>query len=186
MAQTKISAAPTSKLRKVSEHHRAFTLLELLVVLAISVALAASVAVNMAGPYGRARAEQSIAELISWLSRIRESASHQSSSCRIQIDLSQGFLQQRTNSERACRPFMLPEYLRIKSIRFADRISDCGIVTIPLTTLGCTPSFALELVSSSGKSQWLFIVGGSGQILQLTPEEFAHVFKWLAPRPDTG
>ena len=80
------------------------------------------------------------------------------------------------------RSFQLPDEYRLEQLWLPDRKVLDGQATVACSSHGQTPSYALQVIDSEKDSQWLLIVGLTGQTLKIEDEEeLEAIFAMLNP-----
>src|SRR5688572_27736880 len=118
----------------------AFTLIELMAVLAIIALLSTAAVLTFAAPLGRARTADAIASVRSVDAYTRQSAVRFNRPSQILIDLDA-----QTITRTSADALYLPTTLRVTEVRLPARRHTTGQVRIPCTAAGFTPTYALHL-----------------------------------------
>lgn len=198
------NSSGTSKLARVPS--AAFTLLEMLIVLALASILATVAAVCFAGAYHSARASD-VADQVARYDRLAREASRRfGRPGRLTFDLDQGVVSrtsavasaaaesgsERQRDERLDGSGAAPAALhllagfRIARFVTARTTATAGRVSLPCSTRGQTPSYALSVVGPKGAGSWLIVAGLTGKVrTAVDAHEVDDIFRALAgERPD--
>jgi prepilin-type N-terminal cleavage/methylation domain-containing protein len=161
---------------------RAFTLIELIVVVALAAIMATIVPVSLAGNLRAARA-QDAAQTIATSDRLaREYARRFDRPVRLVFDLSQSTLT-RAAADAPDSTLHLPSGLHIARLVTATTDTTSGQVTIPCSPAGQTPSYALLLTDGRGGQHWTITAGLTGQTSTASDENEVHeIFTALRPK----
>ena len=188
MGPTKTSAALTVGIRRQSQINDrwAFTLLEMLVVLSLITIVCGVVLVQFRGPYERALSSQSIFKLEQWLTKVRENAVRNRRDVGIRIDLAHALLTCTLAADKHISPLVselhISDTIQMDRLRLANKEFDSGSVQFRIDASGRSPTVAIHLVPSKAPAKWLMVLGGSGQIIELSKEGIDHVFELLPQR----
>jgi type II secretion system protein H len=170
----------------IARRRGAFTLIELIVVVALAAIMATLVTVSLAGNLRAARV-QDAAQSIATSDRLaREYARHFDRPVRLVFDLSQSTLTREAaaegNDSSQNSTLHLPSGLRIARLVTATTDTSSGRVTIPCSVAGQTPSYALLLTSGRGEKHWTITAGLTGQTSSVSDEnEVRDIFTALRP-----
>jgi prepilin-type N-terminal cleavage/methylation domain-containing protein len=157
-----------------SVNRPAFTLLELLVVVAILALVSGAAALRLAPVYERARAEAFTRALLDWEQGARMQAWRTGEPSALEFDLERQRVkvlakdrdgQHARQHENVTRELRFPRCVELVDVRRVDQIDAGGKrrSQIPVTRLGESPSYFLELKRAGDKSEWIVLVGTSGQ-----------------------
>jgi prepilin-type N-terminal cleavage/methylation domain-containing protein len=155
---------------------KAFTLIEMLVVLALSAILAGIVTVSLVGSFHTARA-QDVAGGISTYDRLaREYFRTFGRSGSLVFDLGRGTVTRIETQELKSQfsnsaPLHLPSEFHLSQVVTAERTTASGEVSIPCSADGQTPSYALNLTDDTGKQYWVVTAGLTGKSIQANDEQ---------------
>jgi len=176
-----ISVAP------IKCRRRAFTLIELIVVVALAAIMATLVTVSLAGNLRAARASD-VAQSIATSDRLaREYARRFDRPVTLVFDLSQSTLTRAGGDPSHNSTLHLPAGLRIARLVTATTDTTSGQVTIPCSAAGQTPSYALLLTDGRGRQHWTITAGLTGQTSTASDEnEVRDIFTALRPSASGG
>ena len=158
---------------------RAFTLFELVAVLVVMAILAGTVAVSVRGHVANARLEAFLDRLETFDSRARGEARRGGEAIVLSFDGIEKLVSRSNgrDSSGAARSFAVPDGIEVAQVRTATDQSSGGVLRIGVSPLGQTDTYALQLRASSGREQWLVVLGASGQCLRLDKEnEVEEIF----------
>jgi type II secretion system protein H len=168
--------------------HAGFTLLEMLLVLALGAVLATVAAVSLASSR-RAASAKNIAGQVAHFDRLaRETARRSGRPVRLTFDLDRGDLRRtlgdrddRSDPRAGTSALHLVGGARIAKIVRARESSTAGQVSVPCSARGQTPSYAVLLVGPGAERQWLVVAGLTGRVSTATDErEVQDIFRTLA------
>jgi prepilin-type N-terminal cleavage/methylation domain-containing protein len=144
----------------------AFTLIELMAVLAIMSMLVAVAAVSLKGVCRAARIQHAIEQFLAFDHRVREHATLHGTRGTITIDLDKNTVASMSR-DTSGRPVTIELPLggaaRIDHVRVGRRAIDYGRATITVTDRGATPTYAARLCGVDGSTRWLLFAGLTGQ-----------------------
>jgi type II secretion system protein H len=168
----------------------AFTLIELMVVIALAALMATLVTVSLTGNLRAARA-QDVAQSIATSDRLaREYARHFGRPVRLVFDLSQSTLPRAASDAGDSSHnsiLQLPSGVKIARLVTATTDTTAGQISIPCSGAGQTPSYALLLTSGRGDRHWTITAGLTGQTTTASDEnEVRDIFTALRPTAPTG
>jgi prepilin-type N-terminal cleavage/methylation domain-containing protein len=167
---------------------RAFTLLEMLLVLALGAVLATVAAVSLASSR-RAASAKDIAGQVAHFDRLtRDSARRSGRPARLTFDLDRGDLRRtlddagdRSDPRAGMSTLHLVGDARIAKVVRARESATAGQVSVPCSPRGQTPSYAVLLVGPGAERQWLVVSGLTGRVSTATDErEVQDIFRTLA------
>lgn len=148
---------------------RAFTLIELVVVMIIMGTLASMVVYSLGGTIDRHRMSQAVETIEIFDARARRTARTLRGAVNARIDRSEGKL-----SVNADRPghdvsFRLPSRVEITEIRFGSKQLRGRETGFRVSAQGRSASYAVQL--QRGKlTKWLVVLGFSGQVVTMDKE----------------
>jgi prepilin-type N-terminal cleavage/methylation domain-containing protein len=155
---------------------KAFTLIEMLVVLALSAILAGIVSVSLAGSFHTARAQDVAGNIATYDRLSREYFRKFGRSGSLVFDIAR-----QTITRVDSAPLRLPSTLHFSQIVTADKTTTSGEVSIACSSDGQTPSYALDLTDDTGKHYWMVTAGLTGRTIQVENEqEVRDIFQALA------
>ena len=148
---------------------KAFTLLELLVVLTIMGLLAAVAVVRLQGPLHAARAGDVAGRIAFTDGQVRSHSRRFARPSRLVYDLDENSAYAESDTPGGVRQyhFALPDTVRLAAVRMARGDVERGKATIEVTSDGHTPTYAVRLDSDDRHGQWLLFSGLTGQVTKL-------------------
>lgn len=151
---------------------KAFTLLELLVVLAIMGLLAAVAVIRLQGPLRDARMDDVVQRIAFTDGQVRFYSQRFACPTRLVYDLDENSVYAESDMSDGVRHFhfALPDTLRVARVRTVRGDSGRGKTTIEVTSDGHTPTYAVRLDSSDQRTRWLLFAGLTGQVIRLKAE----------------
>ena len=146
----------------------AFTLLEMIATLALLAVLATIVTVSLAGPRRAARGQDAADEILNYDRLAREWCRRFGRSGGITFDLDRGTVRRVMAGERDGSPqpaaLHLSSGFRVSRLVSTGRSQEAGEVTLPCSSRGQTPSYAVLLAGPEGRQQqWMVVAGLSGK-----------------------
>ena len=174
--------------RPPSRFTPAFTLLEMLVTLALMALLATVVTISLAGPWRAARAQDAADELLHYDRGTREWCRRFAIQGAIVFDLD------RATVRRAAEPreggsgpgaqpakLHLPGAFRIARVVSRGRSHAAGEAVLQCSARGQTPSYAVLLSGPGGQQQWVVVAGLTGKAMTAGDErEVEAIFDALS------
>jgi prepilin-type N-terminal cleavage/methylation domain-containing protein len=151
--------------------NRAFTLIEVIVVLVLTALLTTAVAVALTSPARAARARDAAERIDSFDRLVREHAKRAGAAQAIVFDLNRGTVRRgETESEDGIREpgsiLQLPGQFRVERLLLPGGPVLSGEVRVPVSPRGQTPSYAVLLVERKQKPHWLVFAGLTGQMTE--------------------
>ena len=150
------------------------TFIEIVVVVAIIALLAAAVSIRASGWFTSTRFQSVTGQMIYIDSLARQYTRRSGQRVELIFDLSAGEMHRQepvNESDLRAHRFQLPRGYAIKQIQTAyDRVRS-GQATIPCSTLGQTPTYAIQLSGPNQRQQWVVIVGLTGQVVELDNDQ---------------
>ncbi len=162
-----------------------FTLLELIVVLALISFLTASVALSFRAPIQNARIDAAVSSIQSLDRRLRYASIHKNRLEVLLLDLVSSELRTVNSSQAEIR---LPKGISISKVYVSRPTEESDRLSISYFPDGSSLSWAMH-VSDAGSDfgRWVVVAGRTGQVFMTESEEdVADVFQLLAKRPDTN
>jgi prepilin-type N-terminal cleavage/methylation domain-containing protein len=141
----------------------AFTLIEVMLTIAIMGLLASAAAWNFSGPLHRARTVEAIEQLKYLDASSRDLARRFGQSVEIAFDLDENTIERRDRAGGdATFHTAIASPLRIEAVWMNSQRSDDGEVTIPVSALGVSPTYAVKLSGPEGQ-RWILMTGLGGE-----------------------
>lgn len=140
-----------------------FTLLELLVVLAILAMLSAIAVTRLGGVYQNSQFDTAISSLTTYDSHARRLAAKKNTPLELRIDLNGRQFSIEMNGEPAGQPIAIPSSVQVERFLSSRERKMSGTATVRLGSAGAGETYALKLASPGRSPQWLVMAGGSGQ-----------------------
>lgn len=161
-----------------------FTLLELLVVVAIVSMVTATVTTRIADTLGPAALKQSVSQLSATDQAMRQRTRRSGRPASLHFEIGTSRLEcefdDATGAPRTIRT--LGRGVRISKFLSATQEVGFGTARINYDGRGASESFAIELAGRGEARRWLLIAGLTGQIIEITHEASAHeILQTLLP-----
>lgn len=171
-------------------HRRAFTLLELAAVMAIIAVVASSVLVRSAGRFRSANFDNVIDQFVFFDQLARRSAAGHEREIELTFNLNTGSVKRIDRSQKSeSHSIRLPKGFRIIKVVTPRSKTTSGIVKIPLTRRGHTPTYAVQISGPSDQRRWYSIIGLTGQLVPVNEpgdiDELFSVFKKTSKKRPT-
>jgi prepilin-type N-terminal cleavage/methylation domain-containing protein len=142
----------------------AFTLMEIMVVIAIMALLTSAAALSFTGPLRAAQAQDAIEQVRAFDASSRLYARRFGKETTLVFDVSTQTLARREGvRHEPVYQAHLPRGCSIERVRCGDRIADSGEIAIPCSSLGLTRSYTVHLVGPS-TDRWISFAGLSGEM----------------------
>lgn len=166
----------------------AFTLIELTVVILILGIAAAAASLKMHSPVRAAQAADTIGAIVDYDRTTRTAARQQDRPLHLVVDLSGGVLSRTDQQGRpvATASMNLGEGIRIKRLLVGEHDKTDGVVSLCCSRAGAMPTYAILVEAAGARTQWLVIVGLSGQLVQVDSEREAQDIVAAADRSNAG
>jgi prepilin-type N-terminal cleavage/methylation domain-containing protein len=151
----------------------AFTLLELMAVMALMAILAGSVALSLKTPYQAAKFENAVERVIFMDRELRDHAMRYAASAEMRIELGNSTIiscVEPNKRETVMPKFTLGNGIQVEQVAFGKKRIDSGCAEIGFTEKGRSPTYAMRF-SGGGKRQWLVFLGITGQVLRINDEK---------------
>lgn len=154
---------------------RAFTLIELTLVLLILSILAASATLRAQRPLSRARMIDVIGQIEHFDHVTRTAAREQGRAMYTIVDLTAGELRRSDEEGESLEiaPLQLPRGFSIESVLVRDNAIYNGRTAISCNRQGAMPTYAI-LLAGPGMKQWLAFAGITSQMIKLEDEQQAQ------------
>ena len=169
----------------------AFTLMEMLLTVALAAVLATVAAVSLAGAARSARARDAAGQVAHYDRLTREAARRFGRPVRLTFDLDRGTLRRSAldaeyeSARGGPSPLHLPGGARIARLVSAGRDATTGSVSLPCSERGQTPSYAVLVAGDAGERQWLIVAGLTGNVTTTSDaHEVQDMFHALAAGAD--
>jgi type II secretion system protein H len=156
-----------------------FTLIEMLVVIALAALMATVVIVSLAGSYRAARTEDVAGQIAMYDRLAREHARRFGLAGRLVFDLGRGTVT-RAAVEGGDAPVLqraalhLPSAVRLSRVVTAGGAASGGEVSIACSRSGQTPSYAICLTGAKDEEYWVITAGLTGKTLRARDEREAR------------
>lgn len=162
-----------------------FTLIEIVVAVAIMALLATAAAFSFSRPLHRARAVEAIEQIRYLDSSSRDFARRFGRNVQIAFDLSENAIERREGtSHDATFSAQIASPLRIEAVWTAGRRINDGEAIIPVSSLGISPTYAVKLSGPQGE-RWVVVTGLAGETATYSDDEqIQAIFSTIAPRRD--
>ena len=162
---------------------RGFTLIELAATLLIMALLAAAVSVSLITRRRAARLDVVIEKIARFDRNTRQHARRFDEPAQMHFDLRSGRIEvkdSRTN-QRMDRVLQLPDRLKLESVRVRNEHVLDGELAINCSSLGATPTYAVQLLARDQSPRWLLFSGLTGQVQSFTDQiKVEYAFKMLS------
>ena len=147
---------------------RAFTLIEVMLVVLLIGLLAGAAAMSFARPLRAARAREAIAQVSAFDAAARQVARRSGGAVQIVIDAyEQRFV--RREQGRDVSSYRLPDGLRIEQVRTGNDERDTSQRTVNVSAHGWSRTYAVRVVGPD-LDRWLLVAGLSGQVSVIEDE----------------
>ncbi len=152
--------------------HRAFSLVEVALVLLILAILAAAVTLEVRAPLARIGMRAVLDEIAAFDRLTRVFAREHDRPVRLVVALAAGRIRRTDEGGRdpLGEALKLPSGYRIAGLRLAGRRINSGSVAVSCSARGLTPTYAVRVDGPGGRRQWILVAGLSGQITELDNE----------------
>lgn len=146
-------------------HARGFTLIEVMIVLALMGILTAVVGVSLAGVKDRAELDDWVNRIASIDADMRRHAATFAKAQGLLINVQGSRLSRVIDKQNKplASPLVMPHTMRLTHVLTAVRRETGGELLMPCSSEGRTRSYALRIEDHKGSSRWLLVVGLSGQ-----------------------
>jgi prepilin-type N-terminal cleavage/methylation domain-containing protein len=150
-------------------HRRAFTLVEVMLVVLLVGTLAAVAVMSFARPLRAARVREAIAEVGAFDAAARRLARRSGREVEIVIDAYEQRLTRREQDREPASHLTLPGGLRIEQVRSSGDAAHESPLTIRVAPHGWSRSYAVRVVGPEF-DRWLLVAGMSGQVTVIEDE----------------
>jgi prepilin-type N-terminal cleavage/methylation domain-containing protein len=162
-------------------HRSGFTLIEMLVVIALAALLASIVAVSLTGAYRSARLEDAAGRIATYDRQTREYSRRFGSAGRLVFDLGRGVVTRAGENQVAAGSVTLPAGVHISRVLIAGGFVASGQASVPVSRDGQTGSYAVCLTSAKAEEYWIVTAGLTGKTVKVRDEREAQdIFRALA------
>ncbi len=169
---------------------RAFTLIELSVVLALIGLMMAVAAVSFKQPYRKAQSQYAVEQIMHVDRRLRDHARRFGRAAELTIDLERGQIyavEENADGKARKGRMALRVASQVDRVLLGRRRFDYGRAKIQVSSIGRTNTYALRLRGADGGRRWLLFAGESGQVTESTHEkEITDLFDMLYARGPGG
>lgn len=154
---------------------KAFTMVELTMVLLILGVAAAAVSLRVQPAMRDAQFRDAIAGIINYDRTTRAAARQQDRRLGLVMDLAGGQIGRADETGRAldCPAFAVPSAMHLCRLMLAGQDCGEGQTVLPCSREGFMPTYALY-VEGGGLSQWFVVVGMSGDVVKVSSEDEAR------------
>ena len=160
----------------------AFTLIEVMLAVALLALLTTAAALTFAEPLRRARASEAVDQLRSFDADARHYARRFGRPVRMEFDLSAGTLSRREEAGARLGQQIVLRGCAIDRLRTPGGEAFGGSVTIPCSALGVSRTYAVHLVGA-GADSWLLVSGLTGEVTRVTNDvEIDRAFRAITTR----
>ena len=165
---------------------RAFTLIEVMVVVLMMGLLAGAAALTLNKPLREARALDAITTVRSFDETARTVARRLGRPATLRFDFTANVLQ-RFEDNRLTQQIQLPFGFRVSQVRTAARRASEGDAQILCSPLGITRTYAVRIQGSGDFNTWLLVSGLSGEVTPITDEsKLDAIFSATATRSEAA
>ena len=177
---------------RLARSGKAFTLVEILVVIALAAVLATMAVVSLAGSFRTARAEDVAGQVANYDRLTREWVRRFGRPARLTFDLDRGTVHRSfaeeaepTGGDRDGPAAPAPaRRVPHRAARIRQRVGDGGRNFDPLFGPGQTPTYAVLLAGPKGERQWLVTAGLTGKVTRADDDrEVQDLFRTLPSDP---
>jgi len=149
-----------------------FSLIELSAVLLIAGIAAGAVALRLGGPLARANAEDAMGQIQQFDHLARAYARRHDQELVVVIQLDRGRLYKRGPDRKELGAALkMPRRIHLRQAWVGSGRAASGQVEIPISRLGLSPSYAMQVVTDKRSETWLLVAGLTGQMSQLDHEK---------------
>ena len=143
-----------------------FTLLELVIVMIIVSVLSTIAVTSLSGTIDHYKLTQAAEVIQRFDAHARQQAVNHRQAVKATVEPLRNQLQVETSTDQAIRHFRLPSGVGIGEILLRRKTVASGNFEIRFNQDGGSRSYALELKRGK-RSQWIVVLGGSGQIMEM-------------------
>ena len=165
LASATVCGLPSAVLPRRLQNRQAFTLLEMVTVLAIVAIAASLVVVNYREPVNNARLEHAFETIGRLDQRVRHWCKTNNTPARIRVDLDRGVFvaENGIGSPLAIPEAAIPNGMKLKELRIMGRNRFGRDTVIQYTSHGTTRCWAFSVAYSGNRERYQFIIGATGQ-----------------------
>jgi prepilin-type N-terminal cleavage/methylation domain-containing protein len=155
----------------------AFTLIEMLVVLALGAIMATIVTVSLTGSMRTARAEDAAGRIATYDRLAREHARRFGKAGSLVFDLDRATFtlvaaeEDHDSRDNVAAALHLPSGIRIGCVVAANGSIRNGQASIQCSSDGQTPSYAVDLTDGRGEHYWMVVAGLTGKAIRVSNEQ---------------
>ena len=168
---------------------RAFTMIELAVVLMIVAISAAVVTLRIDGPMHRAQMEDVVGRVAQFDRLTREYARQHDRALRLVVHVGDREIR-RTNArelENLGASLILPGGFRIEQMRLRGEVAADRRSSLACSRHGLTPTYALQLRGPGGELRWIVFAGLTGELIDVEEEwQVQEIFDALTQSDHAG
>lgn len=147
-----------------------FSLIEIMVVVAILALLAGVVTLRLSGTLHKARLEQAVQRFIHTEGQLRGHSGRHRRAVSLhlylgtdRLEMNKGGAFQKTGSQTWV-PKSLGRGIRFQRFLSPTRDETAGKIIVDYSPLATSESFAVQIALPGGKQQWIFVAGVTGQV----------------------
>ena len=169
-------------MRRVAVQSRfGFTLVEMLVVIALAALMASIVAVSLSGSYRSARVKDAAGRIAIYDRQTREYARRFGAPARLVFDMGRGTVTRANENEGIGSSLTLPTGVHIGRVLTAEGNAGSGQISVPVSRDGQTASYAVCLTNAKGEENWVVTAGLTGRTVKVRDEREAQdIFRALS------
>ncbi len=174
----KLSGVPSGRRPKTTVSRRAYTLIELAVVITLSTLLTSIAVVSLVSPHKAARKQREAEAFIHFERVCRTAARRDRETYQMQFDLGRNVVECTRGNGEHFKTISIRGGIDIRAVRVRDRVLvDNGRVTVPINRRGISPTYGISL-DDGDQSWWLLIAGGSGFMVEIEKDrDVEHAFQ---------
>lgn len=165
------------KTSTVAPNNAGFTLLEMVVVLALMSLVTAAAALSLKVPLQNARLKAAIAKLEDVDRRARLAARRSASPVSLQFTAGSGIVVQTAvqNGRKIESTYSVgTNSIRLERLLMPGNPSGSRVARVDYSPEGQSATYALQLQAGSGRKMWLLVVGAAGQYVRSSDDEMVE------------